>query len=63
MDLGVALKEAKKKSVDKDAPNGSYNEENPEVEKVMSEVSVSHQKNKDILFMSNSRTYYVKAKY
>lgn len=63
VDLSVESKESKKSSVNKEDPNGVYNEQSPTVEKLVKEISVSHKKEKDILFTSNNKTFFIKAKY
>lgn len=59
----VEKKESKKASVVENAPNGVYNEETPGMEKYVSEFTISHKKNKDIVFVSEDKTYFIKAKY
>lgn len=63
VDLSVESKESKKSSVNKEEPNGIYNEQSPAVEKLVKEISISHKKEKDILFISNNKTFFIKAKY
>lgn len=63
VDLSVESKESKKSSVNKEDPNGIYNEQSPAVEKLVKEISISHKKEKDILFISNNKTFFIKAKY
>lgn len=61
--IGIEKKESKKESILENAPNGAFTQETPGVEKETSSFSVIHKKNKDIVFVSDDRTYSIKAKY
>lgn len=63
--LAGAKKETAKKSVAEGDGEleGNFVEESPSVEKMESKISISHKSDKDILFVSDEKTYRLKAKY